>query len=112
MLHQVVEHLLQMTQRVFVFKRPKTHNLSYLRKEAISLTPEIAAFFPQETIGQRLDLKYLSDAYVGGRYLSKKIFPVTAEQLDRWKVQVDLLFELAEKVCRERLDQGLNEDRD
>jgi predicted nucleotidyltransferase/HEPN domain-containing protein len=111
-LHQVVEHLLQMTQRVFVCKRPKTHNLSYLRREAIVLAPEIAAFFPQETIGQRLDLKYLSDAYVGGRYLLEDIFPVIAEQLERWKVQVDLLFELSEKVCRERLDQELNDDRD
>ena len=102
-LQQAIENLLQMIQLVFICELPHTHNLQYLRGKAIRLAPELAAFLPQETPEQVADLKYLSDAYVGGRYLPESLFPITVGQLDRWAQR---LFVLAEKVCRERIEKG------
>ena len=33
-------------------------------------------------------------------------FPISAEQLERWSQEAELLFPLAEKVCRDRIKQG------
>ena len=106
LLHQTIENLLQMVQLVFICELPHTHNLEFLRGKAIQLAPEIAEFFPQDTYFQVNDLKYLSDAYVGGRYLEEWVFPIRADQLERWDAQAQLLFRLAEKVCRERIEKG------
>ena len=95
-----------MVQLVFICELPHTHNLQFLRGKAVQLAPEIRAFFPQDTPAQVADFKYLSDAYVGGRYLDKSLFPISAEQLERWSQQAELLFPLAEKVCRDRIKQG------
>jgi HEPN domain-containing protein/predicted nucleotidyltransferase len=105
-LHQVVETLLKLVPLIFNNRTKQIHALDDLRSNVINVAPEIAEFFPQKTKEQREDLKYLSDAYAGGRYMSEKLFPVSIEQLDRWNEQVLLLFTLVEKVCKERIDRG------
>ena len=108
----LLDHLIKymflnkMVQLVFICELPHTHNLQYLRGQAVKVAPEIRAFFPQDTPAQVADLKYLSDAYVGGRYLDKSLFPISAEQLERWSQEAELLFLLAEKVCLDRVKQG------
>ena len=111
-LQQVAENLLQMVQLVFICRDPHTHNLQYLRRKAIELVPEISVFFPQNTKEEIADLKYLSDAYVGGRYLSKTLFPVTESQLKHWEKQVQLLFEITQKACENKIEKGWTEEEE
>ena len=109
-LHQTVETLLKLVPLVFNNKNKQLHALNDLRSNAIKVAPEIKEFFSQKTKAQREDLKYLSDAYVGGRYLRPELFPVSVEQLNSWNEQVLLLFTLVEKVCRERIERGWEEE--
>ena len=109
-LHQVVETLLKLVPLVFNNKNKQLHALNDLRSNAIKVAPEIKEFFSQKTKAQREDLKYLSDAYVGGRYLTPELFPVSVEQLNSWNEQVLLLFTLVEKVCKERIERGWEEE--
>ena len=111
-LQQVVETLLKLVPLVFNNKTKQLHALNELRSNAIHAAPEIAVFFPQKTNKQIKDLKYLSDAYAGGRYLTPELFPISTEQLDRWNEQVQVLFPLVEKVCLERIEKGWEKGED
>ncbi|NOQ25226.1 MAG: HEPN domain-containing protein [Bacteroidales bacterium] len=103
-LQQAVEMCYTAIELVFTHYNPYEHNLEILRERVLQFDSRIKEFLPYETKEQKELFDYLNFAYIGGRYRSKKDFPVTQEQLDYWKTEVKQLLDLTETICKERID--------
>lgn len=100
-LHQATENFLRTIPLVYILYGYKEHDLAYLLNQCKKHTLEIYKAFPQDTDEERRLFKLLQDAYVQARY--NKDFIVTKEDVDALIPKIELLRDLTEKICKERL---------
>lgn len=105
-LHQATERYYGAIQLVFTGYKPKTHNIEDLGNLAKACDMEFSKVFPMasDTERQRFDL--LKRAYVDARYSDD--YAITKEDLAYLSERVQLLRNLTEKICREKIAGFVN----
>ena len=101
-LHQAAENFLRTIPLTFILYGYKEHDLAFLMNECKKHTLEIYRVFPQDTDEERRLFKLLQDAYVQARY--NKNFVVTRADIDALIPRIELLRDLTETVCKERIE--------
>ncbi len=100
-LHQAAENFLRTIPLVHILYGYKEHDMAYLMNQCKKHTLEIYKAFPQDTEEERRLFKLLQDAYVQARY--NKNFIVTKADIDALIPKIELLRDIVEKVCKERI---------
>jgi predicted nucleotidyltransferase/HEPN domain-containing protein len=100
-LHQATERLYQCLFLVRTLYTPKTHNLNRLRSLAEDMEPRLKQVWPATDKLERQAYARLREAYIKARY--SREYRITAEQLDWLGQRVDLLRDVVEQSCNERL---------
>ena len=80
----------------------KEHDLDFLIKKCKPFTLELAKVFPRDTPEEERLFKLLQRAYIEARY-NKKNFIVTKADIDALISKIELLRDITEKVCRDRI---------
>lgn len=101
-LHQAVENYLRTIPMVFILYGYKEHDLASLMNQCKKHTLEIYRAFPQDTDEERRLFKLLQDAYVQARY--NKNFVVTKSDIDALIPKIELLRDIVQSVCRDRIE--------
>ena len=100
-LHQATENFLKSIPLVYVLYGYKEHDLEFLIEKCKPYTLELAKVFPRDTPEEERLFKLLQRAYVEARYNDD--FVVTKEDIDALTPKVELLRDITEKVCRDRI---------
>jgi uncharacterized protein len=100
-LHQATERYYGAIQLVFTGYKPKTHDLEILGQLAKSQNLEFDKVFPKATVQERQRFALLKKAYVDARY--KADYKISKEDLEYLSERVQLLRELTEKVCSQKI---------
>ncbi len=101
-LHQATERYYGTIQLVFTGYKPKTHDIEVLGKLAKALDMEFGKVFPRATIQERQRFTLLKKAYVDARY--NMDYKIGKDDLDYLSERVNLLRELTEKVCKQKIE--------
>ena len=107
-LHQATERLYAAILMVFTGYKAKDHDIESLGTQVNELDRRFEAVFPMNTDEESHHFYLLKAAYVDARY--EKNYKITKEELHYLSARVQLLKELTEKICTERigiLQQGL-----
>lgn len=102
MLHQATESYLKTIPLVYILYGYKEHDLEYLIEKCKPFTMELSQVFPRDTEEEERLFKLLQRAYIESRY-NKKNFIVTEADIDALIPKIELLRDLTEKICKERL---------
>lgn len=102
-LHQACENLIYATRLTFTLKSNKQHNLLKLLNSVKQYSDEFRTVFPRDTAEEVRIFELLKAAYVQARY--NPDFVVTKEDIDALMPSVNRLFDLVERVCRERIGE-------
>jgi len=109
-LHQTTEALFTALLLVFTGYRPKSHDLQKLEEMVESFSPDIKNIFPRKTDADSRLFELLRQAYVDARY--KANYSITKDELKTLVGQIDVLKNLVEKLCLEKIKQlGEAEDK-
>ena len=101
-LHQATEQLYHCVLLVLTLYSPKSHRLKSLRSSAERLEPRLIEAWPRDTKFARRCFERLDRAYVDARYSPH--YEITEEEL-RWLIErIQVLQNLVEQICREKLD--------
>ena len=103
MLHQATESYLKTIPLVYILYGYKEHDLQFLIEKCKPYTLELAKVFPCDTDEEKRLFDLLRRAYLEARY-NKKNFIVTKADIDALVPKIELLRNIVEKVCRERLN--------
>ena len=103
MLHQATESFLKTIPLVYILYGYKEHDLQFLIEKCKPYTLELAKVFPCDTDEEKRLFDLLRRAYLEARY-NKKNFIVTKADIDALVPKIELLRDIVEKVCRERLN--------
>ena len=103
MLHQATESFLKTIPLVYILYGYKEHDLQFLIEKCKPYTLELAKVFPCDTDEEKRLFDLLRRAYLEARY-NKKNFIVTKADIDTLVPKIELLRNIVEKVCRERLN--------
>ena len=103
MLHQATESFLKTIPLVYILYGYKEHDLQFLIEKCKPYTLELAKVFPCNTDEEKRLFDLLRRAYLEARY-NKKNFIVTKADIDALVPKIELLRNIVEKVCRERLN--------
>lgn len=101
-LHQAVERYYGALQLVFTGYKPKTHDIELLGKLAKALDMEFGKVFPRATIQERQRFNLLKKAYIDARYNMN--YKITKEELDYLSERVQLLRNLTEQTCKQKIE--------
>ena len=101
-LHQSVENYLRTIPMVFILYGYKEHDLAFLFDKCKKHTLDVYRAFPQDTEEERRLFKLLQDSYVQARY--NKNFVVTKSDIDALLPKIELLRDIVEKVCKQRIE--------
>ncbi len=101
MLHQAVERAYDCVLLVLTNYAPSTHNIKFLRSLSESKDARLIEAWPRESKHDRKCFELLKRAYVEARY--SEHYAITKEELEWLGVRVDVLQQLVEMVCNERL---------
>ncbi len=104
MLHQATENFIKTIPLVYVLYGYKEHDLEFLIEKCKPYTLDLAKVFPRDTDEEERLFKLLQRAYIEARY-NKKNFTVTKADIDVLIPRIELLRDIVEKVCRERIDE-------
>ena len=104
MLHQATENFIKTIPLVYVLYGYKEHDLEFLIEKCKPYTLDLAKVFPRDTDEEERLFKLLQRAYIEARY-NKKNFTVTKADIDALIPRIELLRDIVEKVCRERIDE-------
>lgn len=104
MLHQATENFIKTIPLVYVLYGYKEHDLEFLIEKCKPYTLDLAKVFPRDTDEEERLFKLLQRAYIEARY-NKKNFTVTKADIDVLIPWIELLRDIVEKVCRERIDE-------
>lgn len=104
MLHQATENFIKTIPLVYVLYGYKEHDLEFLIEKCKPYTLNLAKVFPRDTDEEERLFKLLQRAYIEARY-NKKNFTVTQADIDVLIPRIELLRDIVEKVCRERIDE-------
>lgn len=99
--HQATEHFYKTIFLVFTLYRPKYHKLDKLGNRSKRFSRDLGAIFPQHTDFEKRCFDLLQRAYIEARY--NRHFVVTKEELEYMIARVEVLKEITECVCQERL---------
>lgn len=102
-LHQVTEKLLKAIPLVFVLYGYKEHLLKYLIEKCKPYTLELARVFPRDSEEEERLFTLLQRAYIEARY-NKKKFIVSKDDIDALVPKIELLRDITERVCKERIE--------
>lgn len=103
-LHQATENFIKTIPLVYVLYGYKEHDLEFLIEKCKPYTLDLAKVFPRDTDEEERLFKLLQRAYIEARY-NKKNFAVTKADIDALIPWIELLRDIVEKVCRERIDE-------
>ena len=103
-LHQATENFIKTIPLVYVLYGYKEHDLEFLIEKCKPYTLDLAKVFPRDTDEEERLFKLLQRAYIEARY-NKKNFAVTKADIDALIPRIELLRDIVEKVCRERIDE-------
>lgn len=101
MLHQACENAYISIRLVFTLYNGKLHDLKKYIKLVRRYSPDLDKVFPCDTEEEKRLFKLIRAAYVEGRYNPK--FVVTQEDIDALIPKVELLREIAQRICHERI---------
>lgn len=102
MLHQATESFLKTIPLVYILYGYKEHDLQFLIEKCKPYTLELAKVFPCDTDEEKRLFDLLRRAYLEARY-NKKNFIVTKADIDALVPKIELLRNIVEKVCKERI---------
>ena len=102
MLHQATESYLKTIPLVYILYGYKEHDLQFLIGKCKPYTLELAKVFPCDTDEEKRLFDLLRRAYLEARY-NKKNFIVTKADIDVLVPKIELLRDIVEKVCKERI---------
>lgn len=102
MLHQATEAFYSAVTLVFINYRFRTHDIKLLAIKAAGYDSRFAEVFPQETQEQKDLFNLLKRAYIDARY--KDSYQITEDQLRYLAERVELLQNLTEKICKEKIN--------
>jgi len=102
MLHQAAENFIKTIPLTYILYGYKEHDLDFLIKKCKPFTLELAKVFPRDTPEEERLFKLLQRAYIEARY-NKKNFIVTKADIEALTPKVELLRDITEKVCRDRI---------
>lgn len=101
MLHQACENAYISIRLVFTLYNGKLHDLEKYIELVHRYSPDLDKVFPRDTDEEKRLFKLIRAAYVEGRYNPK--FVVTQEDIDALIPKVELLREIAQRICHERI---------
>ncbi len=103
MLHQATERLYYTTLLVFTDYKPKTHNLSKLRRQAKLSSEELYLIFPIESNKKEKHLfELLKRGYVDARY--RDDYFITKEELSVLTERVKEMHNTVKRICEEKIN--------
>ena len=102
MLHQATESYLKTIPLVYILYGYKEHDLQFLIGKCKPYTLALAKVFPCDTDEEKRLFDLLRRAYLEARY-NKKNFIVTKADIDALVPKIELLRDIVEKVCKERI---------
>lgn len=100
-LHQACENYYYAIRLTFTLRNNKQHNLSKLSNSTKRYSEKLASVFPQNNPEDKQLFTLLKSAYVDSRYNPN--FVVTKENIDALIPKVELLRNITEKICKERI---------
>ena len=107
-LHQATESLYAAILLVYTRYKPNSHDLKELSKRITSFEPQFLTIFPQGSEEQKHRFELLRKAYVDARY--KASYTINQEELQWLEERINLLSEMTEKLCAEKIaSYGLEE---
>lgn len=87
---------------IYILYGYKEHDLEFLLEKYKPFTMELSKVFPRDTEEEERLFKLLQRAYIEARY-NKKNFIVTKADIDALIPKIELLRDIVEKVCKERI---------
>jgi uncharacterized protein len=102
-LHQATERYYTALLLVFTDYRPKEHNLESLDIEAGMCDKRFKQVFPRENEEEKRLFELLKKAYIDARYKMDE-YSVTREELEYLAGRVNVLKELTEVICLEKIE--------
>lgn len=107
MLHQATESFLKTIPLVYILYGYKEHDLQFLIGKCKPYTLELAKVFPCDTDEEKRLFDLLRRAYLEARY-NKKNFIVTKADIDALVPKIELLRDIVEKVCKNKISTYLS----
>lgn len=101
-LHQTIERLYHCALLVCTFYTPHSHNIAFLRTHAERLDRHLL-IWPMDSRKDRATFEKLKDAYVKARY--SKYYRITEDELSWLGGRVEVLGQVVETICAERIDE-------
>ncbi len=102
-LHQTCENFIYTIRLVFTLQNPKQHNLTKLFNSVKKYSPDFIRIFPQNTPEEKRLFNLIKAAYVEGRY--NPDFIVIKEDIDALISKVELLRDITERICEEKIKE-------
>ncbi|WP_232495519.1 HEPN domain-containing protein [Novosphingobium kaempferiae] len=100
-LQQACERLYYCVLLVYTFYTPYVHNIKYLRIQAEKLSPRLIEAWPRPARKSEAMFQKLKDAYVKSRHSDH--FRMTSDEFDWLAERVEMLGEIVNELCQERL---------
>ncbi len=101
-LHQAVERYYNTVQLVFTGYKPKLHNIEDLGKNVCGMDMRFIKVFPCTNEEEKYRFTLLKKAYIDARY--DMSYVITKEELDYLNERVNLLKNLTEEICKEKIE--------
>ena len=102
-LHQAVERYYAAVLLVFTDYKPRTHDIEDMGQQAAKQHSDFLQVFPQSTDEEKRLFELLKKSYIEARY--SKSFTVEKSELDYLSERVQLLRELTERICKEKIEE-------
>lgn len=103
MLHQTCENYIYAVRLVFTLRNNKQHNLAKLLASINKYSVDFIKVFPRNTPEEKRLFNIIKSAYVEARY--NPDFIVTKADIDALMPKAIQLFELAKRICEERINE-------
>ncbi|RHJ92098.1 HEPN domain-containing protein [Parabacteroides bouchesdurhonensis] len=103
LLHQACENYYYAIRLTFTLRNNKQHNLSKLSGSVKRYSEDLKMVFPQDTPEEKRLFTLLKAAYVDARY--NPHFVVTKEDIDALIPKVELLRDITERICIEKIKE-------
>lgn len=101
MIHQTCEKFYNAIQLVFTNYRPKNHKINELGGMVKQFSMDLVTVFPQNTDFEKECFDLLCRSYIEARY--NKDFKITREQLEHLLSRVEVLKEMTNRICMEKI---------
>ena len=102
-LHQTCENYFYAIRLVYTQQNSKQHNLSKLLNSVKKYSNDFIKVFPQNTKEEKRLFQLIKAAYVNGRY--DPDFVVTREDIDALIPKVELLRDITQRICEDKIKQ-------